>query len=110
MSQLGRHAVLGRSHLAALEFPRLEAAPVQNGPTDLRPRVESLQRISERLPLRRRASLNFKLVVHLAAPHRIAAYRTSPACAVAVDRAARSGCWQSAAQDCFAGFRSEDWL
>src|SRR5262252_8921366 len=59
---------------------------------------------------RRRASSKFKLVVHLAAPHWIATYRTRRACAVAVNRAARFGCWQSAAQDRFANFRSEDWL
>src|SRR5262249_11399165 len=59
---------------------------------------------------RRRASSKFKLVVHLAAPHWVATYRTRRACAVAVDRAARFGCWQSAAQDRFAGFLSEDWL
>src|SRR5499427_9752633 len=59
---------------------------------------------------RRRASSKFKLVVHLAAPHGIATYRTRRACAVAVDRAARFGCWQSAAQDRFAGFLSQDWL
>src|SRR5262249_30728585 len=73
-------------------------------------RLESLQRISERRPLRRMASSKFKLVFQIAAPHWIATYRTGRACAVAVDRAARSGCWQSAAQDRFAGFLSEDWL
>src|SRR5262249_24815966 len=60
--------------------------------------------------VRRKASSKFKLVVHLAAPHWIATYRTRRACAVAVERAARFGYWQSAAQDRFAGFLSEDWL
>src|SRR5215831_703804 len=71
---------------------------VQMAATDLRTRV------------RRRASSKFKLVVHLAAPHRIATHRTCRACAVAVERAARFGYWQSAAQDRFAGCLSEDWL
>ena len=106
---LGRGAALGRSYLA-LEFPRQPAAMVQMAATDLLPIVESVQRISERLLLRRRARSEFKLVVHLAAPHWDATDRARRACAVAVERAARFGCWQSAAQDRFARFRSEDWL
>src|SRR6516165_6035963 len=98
---LGRRAALGRSHLA-LEFPRQPAAMVQMAATNLLPIVESVQRISERLLLRRRARSKFKLVVHLAAPHWIATYRAHRACAVAVERAARLGRWQSAAQDCSA--------
>src|SRR6516225_1631633 len=82
---------------------------VQMAATDLR-RAEPLQCISERLLLRWRARLKFKLVVHLAAPHWIATDRARRACAVAVERAARFSCWQSAVQDCFARFRSEDWL
>src|SRR6516162_11670470 len=82
---------------------------VQMAATDLR-RAEPLQCISERLLLRWRARLKFKLVVHLAAPHWIATDRARRACAVAVERAARFRCWQSAVQDCFARFRSEDWL
>src|SRR5262249_46841992 len=97
MGILDRRA-LGRSYLSALEFPRREAEMVQMAATDLRTRV------------RRRASSKFKFVVHLAAPHRIATHPTCRACAVAVERAARFGYWQSAAQDRFAGCLSEDWL
>ena len=66
--------------MSALEFPRREAEMVQMAATDLRTRV------------RWRASSKFKLVVHLAAPHWIATYRTRRACAVAVDREERFGC------------------
>src|SRR5215470_3187241 len=83
---------------------------VQMAATDVRPHAESLQRISERLPVRPRASSKFKLELHLGAPHWIATYRTRRACARAAERAVWFGCGQSAAQDRFAGFLSQDWL
>src|SRR5215470_10005394 len=81
MEILDRRA-LGRPYLSALEFPRREAEMVQMVATDLRTRV------------RRRACSKFKLVAHLAAPHRIATHRTCRACAVALERAARFGYWR----------------
>jgi hypothetical protein len=107
---LDRQTAVGRSHLGALELPRHEAAMVQMVPTDLRIRVESLQRISERLALGRWADSKFELELHLAARDRIATYRARRACAWAAERAVRFGRWESAALDRFAGFLSEDCL
>src|SRR5215471_15185345 len=95
---LDRRAALGRCHVAALEFPRREAAMVHMATTDQRTHV------------RRTASSKFKLERHLAAPHWIATYRTRRARAMAAERAGRFVRWQSAATDRFAGFLSEDRL
>jgi len=69
---------------------------VQMVATDLRIRVESLQRFSERLALGRRAGSKFELVLSLSLRERIATYRACRACAWAGERATRSGHWQSA--------------
>src|SRR5262245_26221633 len=83
---------------------------VQMVATDLRIRVESLQRISERLALGRRAGSKFDLELHLALRDRIATYRACRAGARAGEHTTRSRRWQSAAQDRFAGFLAEDCL
>src|SRR5215471_4996729 len=83
---------------------------VQMVATDLRIRVESLQRISERLALGRRASSKFDLELHLALQDRLATDCACRAGARAGEHATRSRRWQSAALDRFAGFRSEDCL
>src|SRR5689334_17425634 len=54
------------ANLHALELPCCKARKVQMTATDLRPRAESLQRISQRLVFGRRARSKFELELDLA--------------------------------------------
>jgi hypothetical protein len=93
---LGRRATLGQSYFDALEIPRREAVRVQVVAADLR------------LPLG--PTSEFELELHFTARHQVATCRTRLSHAPVAEHAARSGRWQSATQDCFARFISEDWI
>src|SRR5262249_999736 len=102
MNQLAR--------LGSFKLPSGEAAMVQMAGTDVRPLIESLQCISERLPLGPRAVSKFELELHLAARDRIATYRARHPCTPVAVRTARLGRWQLPARDRFAGFATNDRL
>src|SRR5262249_12222257 len=98
------------ARLGSFELPRGEAAMVQMVPTDVRPLIESLQCIPERLPLKLRTGSKFELELHLATGDRIPTSRARHPWTPITVRAARLGRWQFPASDRFAGFAANDRL